>query len=164
MISTLMQSKHVEFLFPSSRRFLLRFRTDFLVFPKINIHDAEHCLYDDAWASHQCNSVSWNTAVCVYPHLVSDSSTVTWLAPEDMGVFQYDDYFQCKFGGKQVSFDPSLQKPSVDSEQRRFMWIVDLPLAKSGRECDSDDHEIGAWDKGTETAFNVCFQDLLDMW
>jgi hypothetical protein len=35
------------------------------------------CIYDIAWGPHDCNYISWNAAVCTYPHFVSDDSAET---------------------------------------------------------------------------------------
>ena len=38
----------------------------------------ETCMYEQAWGPNDCNFISWNTAVCGYPHLTSKDKTVAW--------------------------------------------------------------------------------------
>jgi hypothetical protein len=38
----------------------------------MKICSAEYCIYDGAWGPHDCNYISWNIAVCNYPHFVSE--------------------------------------------------------------------------------------------
>src|SRR5712664_1369814 len=58
-------------------RFKFGFRDDFWIFPSQNGHLTENCIYDNAWEIHQCTYISWNTAVCTYPHLISDLTSVS---------------------------------------------------------------------------------------
>ena len=56
--------------------------------------DLEDCeIYDAAWGPHDCNYITWNAAVCTYPHFVSDESAgISWLGLKEMDVSQHDSY------------------------------------------------------------------------
>ena len=118
-----MSCKCVEFKH-SSRCIILRFRDDFLDFPKKRLSSPESCVYVDAWGSHHCNYISSNIAHCAYPWLVSDDSTVTWFMENDMGTHQRHDYLQWIMKGKQVRFVSALGLQS----DARYSWNVPLPI------------------------------------
>ena len=78
-----------------------------------------------------CNYISWDTAVCHCPHLVSDGFEETRLVEE----------------GEGACFE--LCREKLGSE-----WIVQLPLSESDGYGNGDDEESGEWDELAEDDFD----------
>jgi hypothetical protein len=127
-------------------RFVLQFRDDTLVTSNHANCTTDSCLYDDVWGPYDCNYITWNQAVCTYPHFLSDDTNVTWLCliQENIGVPQ-DWKIQ---EGKQVCFGSPVTKV-------RYKWIVNLPTPNSDSDSNSTDGEADIWEKLAERTFNT---------
>lgn len=159
----LMKLKSVQISFPSGKSCILCFRDDFLVFPKKRIETVEACFYDYVWASHQCNYISWNTAVCTYPRFLSGDprQTFTWLETKQMDVYQRDEHHRWTNNGNIVRILSDMERPSVDGEQRR-KWKVVLRQLNGER----DSHDIDpddAFDVTTKERYDFIYDCLFEL-
>jgi len=119
-------------------RIRLRFGEDLSVFSKDKSFKAESSSCDDLSGAGVCNYISWDTAVCHYPHLVCDGFEETPLVEK----------------GEGVCFELSREK--LGSE-----WIVQLPLFESDGYSNGDDEESAEWDELVEDEFDFHFNSFL---
>jgi hypothetical protein len=134
-------------------------RDDPLAFRKHENCTAGSCVYDAAWGPHDSNYITWNAAVCTYPHFVSDESTeASWLALKEMGVSQNDSYTKWKAeGNREDCLEPSPTKVGTK-------WIVNLQPPKPDGDSNGHGDEDGVCDELAQTTFDMYSKSLLAPW
>ena len=133
-------------------------RDDPLAFRKHENCMAGSCeIYDAAWGPHDCNYITWNAAVCTYPHFVSDDSAdISWLTLKEMDVSQHNSYTQWKTEDRDCL---DLFPTKVGTK-----WKVDLQLPKPDGDRDGDGDEDGVCDELARTTFDMYFRSLFKTW
>jgi len=120
---------------PEKAKGRLRFGDDSSVFSKDRSFTAESSSCDDLLGAAVRNYIFWDTAVCHYPHLVSDGFEETRLVEK----------------GEGVCFE--LSRGKLGSE-----WIVQLPLLELDGYSNGDDEESGEWDELAKDEFDFHFK------
>jgi len=129
------------------------------------------CVYDIAWGPHDCNYISWNKAVCTYPHFVSDDSAETshmscnWNAV----ICTYPHSLKEMGAPRQVSHSQRKSKENRDClelppRKAGSKRIVNLQPPKPDRDDDDDGNEDGARDELARTTSNMYIRSIFEAW